>query len=318
MSSPLRLALLAALCLIWGSTWLAIKIGLEDLPPFLGAAVRFALAAGVLFALARLQRVPFPRSRRVHLALLGLGMGSFGMSYGVVYWAEQYIPSGLTAVLFATHPLLVLVIAHLLLRAERMTARRAAGVALGFVGVVLVFASDLSTVHPRAPVAAGVLMLSPLAAAISNVAIKRWGTGLHVYNLTVLPMAYGSMALFTVSLATEDLASARWSTAALGSIVYLAVFGSVVAFVVYYSLLKRVAVTSLSLVSYIFPVVAVVLGWALLGERLGPGAWIGSATIIVGIVLATWRRRRAQVVTLPEELGGGRTSATEAAARVGS
>ena len=122
MTGPVRFALLAALCFIWGSTWLAIKIGLEDVPPFLGAAIRFAIASAILFALSRLQRVPFPRSRRAHLGLLALGLNSFAMSYGVVYWAEQILPSGLTAVLFATHPLLVLAVIAIAVLRPRLRA----------------------------------------------------------------------------------------------------------------------------------------------------------------------------------------------------
>ncbi|MFN2421774.1 MAG: DMT family transporter [Gemmatimonadota bacterium] len=307
MSGFLRLALLAILCLIWGSTWLAIKIGLEDLPPFLGAAIRFAIASAVLLLLARIQRVPFPGSRRVHLALLALGLNSFALSYGVVYWAEQYLPSGLTAVLFATHPLLVLVLAHLALSTERITVRRAAGVILGFAGVFLIFRSDLATYEPRAPIAALVLMLSPLTAAASNVAIKRWGTGLHVYNLTTLPMAYGAVVLFAVSLLTEEIGAARWTPMAVGSIVYLALLGSVLAFVIFYTLLKQVAVSSLALISYVFPIVAVILGWIVLGERLAPDAWSGTAAIVAGIALATWRARRGPVeTTLPAEPAPGK------------
>jgi drug/metabolite transporter (DMT)-like permease len=305
-----RFALLTVLCFVWGSTWLAIKIGLEDLPPFLSAAIRFAIASTVLLVFARLQKVRFPRSRRAHLALLALGLNSFALSYGVVYWAEQYLPSGLTAVLFATHPLLVLVLAHLSLPAERITARRAAGVVIGFVGVLLIFRSDLTTYEPRAPIAALVLMLSPLAAAASNVAIKRWGTGLHVYNLTMLPMAYGALVLLTVSLLTEDLATARWTAVAVGSIIYLALFGSVIAFVIFYTLLKRVAVSSLALISYVFPIVAVILGCLILDERLSPDAWGGTAAIVTGIALATWRGRRGRSQpALPLESAAG----TEAA-----
>jgi drug/metabolite transporter (DMT)-like permease len=297
-----RVALLALLCFIWGSTWLAIKIGLDDVPPFLGAAIRFTVAAAILLVLGRIQRVPFPRTRRAHAGLLVLGLTTFAISYGVVYWSEQYLSSGLTAVLFATHPLLVLLLAHVVIEAERITIRRLLGVVLGLAGVVMIFRSDFALAHPRAPLAAAVVMLSPLTAATNNVAIKRWGSQMHVYNLTTLPMAYGAAALFGVSLLVEDSASARWTAAAVGSIAYLAVFGSVIAFVVFYSLLKRVTVTALSLISYVFPVVAVFLGWAVRGESLDATAGLGAAAILLGIAIATWRRRSAPVAALPEEI----------------
>jgi len=122
--------LFGLLAFIWGSTWLVIKVGLADLPPFLAAGLRFALAGGILAALARARKIPFPRGRREHALLLGVGMTMFWASYGIVYWAEQFIPSGLTAVLFATHPFFTLLLAHPVLATERITARKALGVGL--------------------------------------------------------------------------------------------------------------------------------------------------------------------------------------------
>lgn len=299
MPAGQRAFLVVVLCLIWGSTWLAIKIGLEDLPPFLAAGVRFAIAAAILLLLARFSKVPFPRSRRAHLGLLGLGLTSFWLSYGLVYWAEQYLTSGLTAVLFATLPLFTLLLAHLVIEAERLTPRRAVGVALGFLGVVLIYQEDLRLTDPRAPTAAVILLLGPLASAAGAVAIKRWAGHVHPYHLTILPMAYGGAGLLLTSLLTEDAAAAEWSAVAIASVGYLAVFGSVIAFVIYYTLLRQVAVTTLNLLSYVFPVVAVVLGYLILGETLQPLALVGGATILAGIALATWRRRKVAGASRP-------------------
>jgi drug/metabolite transporter (DMT)-like permease len=104
-------------------------------------------------------------------------------------------------------------------------------------------------------------------------------------------MTYGALTLLTVSLLTEDIQSARWSATAVGSIIYLAIFGSVVGFVVYYTLLRKVAVTSLNLIAYLFPVVAVVLGYLVLGEVLEPLTFVGAGAIVIGIVMATYRPR---------------------------
>ena len=272
-----------------------IKIGLEDLPPFLSAGVRFTIAAGILAGLSWGRGVPFPRGARLHAGLLAVGSLGFVLSYGVVYWGEQYIPSGLSAVLFATNPLFVLWIAHLALSSERITARKAMGTGLGFVGVALIFGSDLALVHPRAPLAAALTLLSPLAAALSSVGIKKWGQPFHPYTLTLLPMSYGAVGLLAISWATEDLAAARWTPAATTATLYLAVFGSVLAFVVYYRLLKEVAVSSLSLITYLFPVVAVALGWVVLDERLTGWMLAGAGLVVAGIALATARRGAAPV-----------------------
>jgi drug/metabolite transporter (DMT)-like permease len=291
MSGRARWAGIAAVSFIWGSTWLAIKIGLGSMPPFLSAGMRFAIAAGVLSALAWANGVAPPRDARTHAGLLTLGFLNFVVNYGVVYWGEQYVSSGLTAVLFATYPLFVLLIAHLAIGAERITVRKLAGVALGFAGVGVIFRSDIAVDDPRASLAVAVILVSPVASALTSVGIKKWGHDLHPYTLTALPMAYGSVALTAIGLATESPRAIAWNPASIGALVYLALFGSVVAFVVYYRLLKVVPVSLLALVSYAFPIVAVALGWLVLDETLSGSTLAGAGMVLVGIALATWRRR---------------------------
>lgn len=303
MGRPVIWGLVAVLCFIWGSTWLAIKLGLGDLPPLLAAGVRFVIAAAILAGLAVVRRVPFPRSRDAHLLLLGVGLSSFGLSYGIVYWAEQFIPSGLTAVLFATLPFFTLLLAHAALPAERMTIRRVVGVMIGFLGVLFVFRGDLTVEHPRGPMAAAVLLLGPLASAAANVGVKRWGMDLHPYQLSILPMVYGALALLGTSLALEDVSAAAWTPVAIGSVIYLAIFGSAFAFVGYYTLLRQVPVTTLNLISYVFPIVAVVLGYIVLRETLDRLMLAGAALVLAGIAIATWRRRAGRTPILEPPAG---------------
>lgn len=304
MSRGARLAGIAAVSFIWGSTWLAIKIGLETMPPFLSAGMRFAIAAAILAALSWARGVPFPREARTHAGLLALGFLNFVVNYGAVYWGEQYVTSGLTAVLFSTYPLFVLLIAHFAIGAERITVRKAVGVALGFAGVWVIFRSDLTLGHPRAALAVAVILLSPVASALTSVGIKKWGHDLHPYTLSTLPMTYGAVALTGIGLAFESPDAIEWSAAAVGSLAYLALFGSVIAFVVYYRLLKVVPVSLLALVSYAFPIVAVVLGWLVLEERLSGSTLLGAGAVLVGIALATWRRRYRPEDALVAEIKG--------------
>lgn len=281
------MALVICLCFIWGSTWPVIKIGLGALPPFLGAGWRFGVAALCLFGLSWVQGVRLPRSRRAHAGLLLHGLFGIGVSYGAVYWGEQHIPSGLSAVLFATHPLFVLLFAHAAIAAEPITLRKLVGVGLGFVGVMLIFQDDLQLSSRASVMAAGITLLSPLVAAVSNVSIKRWGSHLQPYHLTALPMTYAAAALFVVSWLTEDRSTVRWTGAAVGSVLYLAIVGSVAAFGIFYTLLKQFPVSTLAFVTYVFPIVALGLGYALLGETLEAQALVGAATIVIGVAVAT-------------------------------
>ena len=152
---------------------------------------------------------------------------------------------------------------------------------------MLIFQTDLQFSHPLGVVAALVTLLSPLAAAASNVCIKRWAHHIHPYNLTAFPMGYAALLLLSVSWATEDISAVTWTTGAVASIVYLAVFGSVAAFVMLYTLLKEVQVSLLALVSYAFPVVAVGLGFVILGETFEPQALVGAGAIVAGVAVAT-------------------------------
>jgi drug/metabolite transporter (DMT)-like permease len=203
-------------------------------------------------------------------------------------------------VLFATYPLFVLLVAHVAIGAERITLRKAVGVVVGFAGVWLIYRSDLAVEDPRAGLAVAVILLSPAASALTSVAIKKWGHDLHPYTLTTLPMAYGALGLTGIGMAVENPRTIEWSMAAIGSLAFLAVFGSVIAFVVYYRLLKVVPVSLLALVTYAFPIVAVLLGWIVLDERLAGSTLLGAAAVLGGMALATWRRRRYR------ELPGGR------------
>jgi len=283
----------AACCLIWGTTWLAIRVGLEGVPPFTGVSLRFGLAAVIVLGIAVALRVPLGRSARERWLWLANGTLSFAGSYGIVYWAEQWVPSGLTAVLFATYPLFVAVLAHLAVPGERVALLELAGILVGFAGVGVIFSEDLrSLAGEGVPFAAGVMLVSPFVSALSSVAIKRWGAGIHPLSLTAMPMAIGSALTGLVALVTERDATFIWSGRSIGALLYLTLFGSVVTFTLYYWLLQRMPVKRLSLIAYVIPVEAVMLG-TLFDEPLSARIVAGSALVIVGVALAV-RPRHAR------------------------
>ena len=171
MSSPERGRLGAAfllLTVVWGTTWAVIRVGLAGIPPFTGVALRFAVAGLLLLAVAPRLGVRFGRSRRELLLWVSNALLSFCVSYSVVYWSEQYIPSGLTAVLFATNPLFVAVVAHFLLPGERLGPAAALGLLLGFAGVALIFSDDLRLLGGERVREAALVMLR-LASGIGRV-----------------------------------------------------------------------------------------------------------------------------------------------------
>jgi len=129
------------LCGIWGSTWLFIKLGLEDLPPFTFAGIRFVIASLMLFSLVAVRRLSLPRKRSDWFLLASTGVLAFCINYGLLFWGEQYISSGLAALLQATIPVFGLVIAHFYLPGERMTLPRVIGIVMGLAGVAVIFSN---------------------------------------------------------------------------------------------------------------------------------------------------------------------------------
>jgi drug/metabolite transporter (DMT)-like permease len=278
------------LTVIWGTTWAAIRIGLQGVPPFTGVAVRFTIAGALLLALAPALGVRLGRGRH-EVALWGAnGVLSFCLSYSIVYWSEQYIPSGLAAVLFATYPLFVAALAHFLLAGERLTAVAGAGLVLGFAGVAVLFSDDLSRLG-GSPVrhAALVMLVAPLVSAVASVVIKRWGSDLHPLSLSAVPMLIAGLVMGAVALLVERHRPLVVDLRSVGALLYLAILGSAVTFTIYYWLLARVPATRLALMSYLIPIVAVAVGAVLFDEPLRPRLLAGSALILAGVVTVSRR-----------------------------
>lgn len=290
MNHRLHLAVLGLLILIWGSTWAVIKVGLRGLPPFTGIALRFTIAGFLLLVVMRFLRLSIRPDRRIAWLWIANASLTFSISYGAVYWAEQYLPSGLTSVLFASYPLWMAILAHFWLPGERLTPRMAVGVVVGFVGVVVIFADDLvALAGPRANTAAAVLMISPLAAALGNLIIKRWGKGVHPLHLTAVPMLMTGAATGLVAVVVERHRPVTADAEAIGALLYLAVVGSALAFTLYFWLLDRLPATQLSLIVYCVPVMAVAIGTLVLGESLSTSALVGAAMVVGGVALGVSR-----------------------------
>jgi len=274
--------------LIWGTTWAAIRIGLEGIPPFGGVALRFAIAAAVLYAIGRAWRVPAQRGPRLYRIWLVETVLSLCIPYGIVYWAEQWVPSGLSSILFSTMPLFVAVFAHWWLVSEPMRPAETVGILIALFGVVSIFSDDL-TLAARAEVLvpALVFLVAPLAAAIAHVLIKKWGSGIHPLNVVTVPMALTGLVMGLLSLAVESGRTFTFDMSAIAALLYLAVFGSAVGFSLYYWTLERVAATRLSLMTLGIPVVAVLVGTLALDEPFSVRTALGSLLVISGVGVAS-------------------------------
>lgn len=282
------------LCGIWGSTWLFIKLGLEDLPPLTFAGIRFVIACAILFAWIRIRRMPVPTKRGDWILLGVSGVLAFGLNYGLVFWGEQYISSGLAAVLQSTLPAFGLVFAHFHLPTERLSWARITGVVLGVFGVGVVFSNQLAIAGRQAFAGSVALVLSALFAAYSNVLVKAYGKHLDPSILAAGQMLFGLLLLLAVGIPLEgNPLNFHWTPKALIALLYLAVVGSVIAFILYYWLVINMDVTKSMLIALVTPVVAVILGMLVLDEQIGWRTLIGGAMIMFGISLIVIRRRRS-------------------------
>ena len=291
MSRPLVWTLYAINVLIWSSTWVAIKIGLEDVPPLLSAGVRFAIAGVALLALARALGRPLTTDWRLASVL---GLLPFAAAYGLIYWGEQYVPSGLAAVLFGVMPLYSAMLASVALSDEPLRARLMAGIAVAIGGLSLAFGESIALGDAKwALLAASACALAPLASAIGNVAIKRRGQRLDPIALNGWAMLGGGALLLAASAPAEDWASAVWSAQAIGSVAYLAAIGSAFAFVTLTMLLRELPAVTVSYITLLLPFGALVFGAALYDERITLAAVGGALLVASGLAIAQWPRRRA-------------------------
>jgi drug/metabolite transporter (DMT)-like permease len=279
------------LCLIWGTTWIAIKIGLDDLPPMSFAAIRFLLATVILFVIVRVQRIPLPKTSREWRLLLLTGTLQFAINYSLVFWAEQYITSGLAAVLQANITVFGLILAWLFLPNERITKEKVIAVGLGVAGVVVIFADQLRVQSKLAFWASVGVVISAYSASQASVLIKAKGGAMHPATLVLGQMICGLAPIVAYGLIVEGNPFAfHWSFKALAAVLYLAIVGTVVAFWLFYWLLSRVESTLAMMISVVTPLVAVFIGWIVLDEQLPPRTALGGALIISGIALSVFRK----------------------------
>jgi drug/metabolite transporter (DMT)-like permease len=283
-----RFLMAAGFCLIsiiWGSTWLFIKVGLESVPPFFAVAFRFTIAMVILAVIARVrgERLHFDRdSVTIYLTMAFL---SFSIPFALVYWGEQYIGSGLASILFAIYPFVVAIGSHFFLPEEPLNPYKVVGIGLGFVGVLVIFWSDI---HLGASATWGMaaVLTSTVLQGTSLVIVKRKAKHMSPTILSLGGMVFGVAILYAIAFTFEDVSQVHLDTVGLGSILYLSTFGTVVTFQTYYWLLKRIDAVYLSLVSLVTPILAVVLGTLVLGELLDSRIFAGAALVLAGILAA--------------------------------
>jgi len=282
------IAAFAAVYLIWGSTYLAIRLAIDTVPPFVMAGTRFMIAGTLLFLWARSRGAPAP-TRRNWVGALIVGVLLLGSGNGAVVWSEQRVPSGLTALLVATVPVWTVVVEWVTGNRERPHGRTVIGLLVGLAGVALLVAPGEVAGGPRVdPVAALVLMGGSISWAIGSVYSRR--AGLPGSPQLATAMLCGGAALLVAATVSGELAAFRPSAVtgrSLLAVLYLIVFGSLIGFSAFVWLLRVSTPARVSTYAYVNPAVAVLLGWALAGEPLSARTLLAALVIVAGVVLIT-------------------------------
>jgi drug/metabolite transporter (DMT)-like permease len=274
-----------SLCLIWGSTWLAIRVVVRGVPPFRAAAIRFFAAAALLLVTVLFRKNKWPHGDRQWNAILVLGFTMFAIPYALVFWAEQYVTSSMTAVLFSANPLAVALLTPFMM--QRKVPRQAVfAMLMAFGGLLYLCYSGLRT-DGRAVLAGLAILLSMSMSAWSAVFAKKRLHDVDTVAATGLQMLIGAFGLLWATWALEAHQPAIWSRQIIGALIFLVLFGSAAAFAVYYWLLKSMQPYQLSTINLVVPIIAVLVG-ALVGHELVPVKMIAAMVVVlasVGVVL---------------------------------
>lgn len=285
----------AVIYFVWGSTFLAIRIGVAEVPPLLFAGMRF-FAAGLVLLLAVVLRrgVTWPNARQ-WLSMLLLATLIFLLDYGLLFWAEQRVPSGIAAVLLATIPALIALAEITILRTERLTLRLAAALGTGLLGVAVLMSSSLSLGGPPVDRPGAIaLLIGALGWSIATVLTRR----LPLPESKILSSG-GQMLVGGVLLGAVSALIGEWprfhpaavSRAAWLSLLYLIVFGSIIGFTAYVWLIHRESPTRVGTYAYVNPVVAVLLGYFFAAEPLGLRTVLGTALVLLSVIVLTTTRQ---------------------------
>jgi drug/metabolite transporter (DMT)-like permease len=277
---------LAAVCIIWGTTYLALRIAVLHFPPFLFTAIRQTTAGLLLLAfLFTLGKAAFPtREHFIRQAIGGFFMLSLGN--GLVAWAEMHIPSGVAAIICSMMPVVVIMINLFINQDEKPTVPIIIGVILGLIGIVMIF-SEHFTEFSKTEYLLGIIMTfaAVLAWGGGSIWIKKKNGDSNPFVNAGIQMLFGGIWCFPLSLAFDDYSTLSWSMEAVGSLIYLIIFGSIIAYASYSYALKKLPMTIVSMYAYINPLVAVVLGWMVLDEKLNVKIILAFVLTVAGIYI---------------------------------
>lgn len=278
---PAHYLVYGILCLIWGSTWMAIRVVVRDVPPLWSAGVRFVIAAAILLLVAAVRGSKPPRTPREWRAVLVLGLAMIALPYGLLFWGEQFVASSMTAVLYTALPLCVAALTPWM---SKHSVPRAAifSMVVGAGGIAVLFGQGLTA--SRGVLFGGVaILLGVVSNAFSILFAKREISGMDPVVATGWQFLVGAVALIAASLAAERGRVSAWTPHAVLALLFLAIVGSAVAFALYYWLLRHLQPYQISTISLVIPIIAIIEGSAILHELIPPLMLVASLLVLAAV-----------------------------------
>jgi drug/metabolite transporter (DMT)-like permease len=287
----------AIIYFVWGSTFLAIRVGVREVPPLILASMRFFIAGVVLFAWMRLQGTPSP-SRREWVSASLLAICIFVLDYGLLFWAEQRVPSGIAAVMLATIPVFMALSEIIFLRTQQLTVRLALALLVGIGGVAILLSRSLSLSLGEAPIdraGAGALVVAAISWSIASALTRKLALPASKAMSSGAQMLAGGIMLALTAAIFGEFRGFHIQTVSRGAwfaLAYLIVAGSIVGFTAYVWLIHHQSPTKVGTYAYVNPVVAVTVGYFLGGETVGPRTLLGTLLVLVSVVVITTTRAK--------------------------
>lgn len=280
------------LSIIWGTTWYALKVSLnEGMVPSYAVGIRFLFGGLIFWIIMIIRREKLPLTKRAISIYLLFGFFNFGISYALTYWGTQYIYSNLSSILWASFPIFATLIAHFYLPDEKLNVKKIISLIFGILGTILIISQSSNLGGENVIIGVIVVLIAVIMAAWPNAYLKKYKSEVNTFQLNAVSQSIGGILLFSFALLTEPGPAMVWTQVNILATIYLVIFGSVVTFSLYFWLFSHLTLTQITYVAFFPPIIAIFVGWIFLNEQLSAIILIGALMIILGALLVNYKRK---------------------------
>jgi len=277
-------------CIIWGSTYLAIKIGVESFSPFWFAGIRFTIAGIIMLVYLTIRKISFPTGFKNYVPPFLIGSMLLVIGNGGVVWSEQYITSGLAALLAGTVPIWMALIALSIFPSSKISFRIILGILLGFMGMTILVAPEIGPLNLGSLKGVIGMLIAAISWSCGSIYTSRVGRKYNAFVLATLEMLFGGLVLIIIAGITQPFHPSEVSAKAWWLLGYLIVVASCITLSAYTYMMGRASTAWASTYAYVNPVIAVFLGWLILHEAITWNIWTGAIIILLGIGIVNWEQ----------------------------